>query len=204
MITIIDYGMGNLRSVQKAFSRLNIDSEITNDVERIGNATKLILPGVGHFSNGMKKLIELGIKDILQKKVMIERIPILGICLGMQLFGNFSEEGNVEGLGWIDADIVKFTINGDKKFKVPHMGWNTLAIQKTNSLLSDINPDDEFYFVHSYFMICKNEKDILSKTKYKEEFVSAIQRKNIYGTQFHPEKSHKNGLQILKNFATKV
>lgn len=201
MIVIVDYGMGNLRSIQKSFQRLHVDVSISSDRHVISNAKKLILPGVGHFAAGMKQLQEANLLESLQQKVMIEKVPILGICLGMQLFARKSEEGNANGLGWIDAEVIRFRVCDQKRFKVPHIGWNSIEVQKESSLLQHWNQDQLFYFVHSYHMTCNDPVDILSTSVYDVRFVSAVQKGNIFGTQFHPEKSHRNGMQILKNFA---
>jgi imidazole glycerol-phosphate synthase subunit HisH len=199
-IIIVDYGMGNLRSVQKKFERINVGCEITEDLTKIKNAKKLILPGVGHFANGVKKLKESGIWDILNHRVIIDKIPILGICLGMQLMANKSEEGDVEGFGWFDANVVRFRVSDKIKFKVPHMGWNNLLITKENPFFIDINPEAQFYFVHSYHWVCNNVEDELASTQYDYKFTSAVARDNIIGVQFHPEKSHEQGEMLLKNF----
>jgi imidazole glycerol-phosphate synthase subunit HisH len=201
MLVIIDYGMGNLHSVLKACKRINVQAIVSSDPKEISAAKKIILPGVGHFKKGMENLESLKLIEILNKKVIQEKVPILGICLGMQLFSNHSEEGNVKGLGWIDAKTVKFSSNN--LFKIPHIGWNSLDIQKESKLLEEINKDSLFYFVHSYHVKCVNSKDVLSITNYYQNFVSSIKKKNIYGVQFHPEKSHKDGLKILKNFIDK-
>ena len=199
-ITIIDYGMGNLRSVQKKFLKVGAEVEITSDLDQILKAEKLLLPGVGHFANGVKKLKESGIWELLNKKVLEEKTPILGICLGMQLMARYSEEGNTEGLGWFDAEVVNFTIRDKLKYKVPHMGWNNTIIVKDNSLMKDLDNESMYYFVHSYYMKCNNKKDILTTTGYEDKFVSSIQKDNIFGTQFHPEKSHDTGEKLIKNF----
>lgn len=205
MLSIIDYGMGNLHSVQKAVSRIGVDSNIAVSPNDITNATKLILPGVGHFKNGMVRLKQLGFIDILYKKVIEDRIPILGICLGMQLFTKYSEEGDVEGLGWVDAQTINFKkATESSKLKIPHMGWNNLNLKKQSNVLSGITDNDSFYFVHSYFVSCKNEADILTTTVYGNEFVSSFQKKNITGVQFHPEKSHSAGLKIISNFCKSI
>jgi len=145
--------------------------------------------------------LETSLMPVFQavKKVIEEKTPILGICLGMQLFTKFSEEGDAGGLGWIDARTIKFNL-GDK-FRVPHMGWNNIKIEKDNKIFSNLNKEDYFYFVHSFHVNCKNKEDILSITEYGKKFISAIQKENIIGVQFHPEKSHDAGLEILKNFA---
>lgn len=204
MIVVIDYGMGNLGSVIKSLNRIKAEVKISTSIDDIKNASKLILPGVGHFANGMKRLREYGYLDVLKKKVLDEGIPILGICLGMQLFAKYSEEGNTNGLGWIDADVKRFNVEDKLKWKIPHMGWNSINIKKKSLILDGISQDELFYFVHSYHMTCSNKRDILSTTEYSYEFTSCIQRKNIYGTQFHPEKSHDKGLLILNNFVFKI
>jgi glutamine amidotransferase len=200
-IVIIDYGMGNLRSVQKAFERINIPAVVTSDKHEIILADKLILPGVGHFKNGITQLNDLGISDILNKKVLDEKTPILGICLGMQLFTGYSEEGNCAGLGYFDATTIKFkTYNAH--FKIPHMGWNNVEFNKDCLFSDEIFSSDSFYFVHSYHVECMNKKDIIGITHYGYNFASAIQKGNIIGVQFHPEKSFKVGLKMLEKFCS--
>ncbi len=197
MIVIIDYGMGNLHSVYKALKRLNAEVIISSSPNNIEKADKLILPGVGHFKRGMENLKSLNLIEILNKKVLEDKTPILGICLGIQLFTKHSQEGDFPGLSWIDANTVKF--NSDS-LKIPHMGWNSINIKKNNSLFSDLNQEGQFYFVHSYHVVPEDRSIISSTTKYGIEFVSSISKENIFGVQFHPEKSHSSGLQILKNF----
>ena len=199
-ILILDYGMGNLRSVQKAFERIKVQAKISNDRNEIINADKLVLPGVGHFERGINNLKERGLVDVLNEAVLVKKIPILGICLGMQLMTEYSEEGNVEGFGWIKAQTLKFSFE-NIGLKIPHMGWNNLSIKKNASLYHGINQDDFFYFVHSYFVKCNNERNVSTETNYGKMFVSSFQEGNIYGCQFHPEKSHYAGLQMLENFA---
>lgn len=194
--------MGNLRSINKAFERSNIKTMISAKKEDIDKADKLILPGVGHFGTGMKNLHNLDIIKLLLKKITIDKVPILGICLGLQLFTKSSEEGNVDGLGLIDGKTIRFDFtNNEENLKVPHMGWNTVQIKKENKLLDSINNEELFYFVHSYHITCHDKSDILTTTTYGYEFTSGIQKDNIYGTQFHPEKSHSSGLKILQNFS---
>lgn len=199
-MVIIDYGMGNLRSVQKAFERINIKPQITTNAKEIMNADKLLLPGVGHFERGISNLKERGLFDILNEAVLDKKIPILGICLGMQLMTEYSEEGNCEGFGWIKGKTRKFSFQTNV-LKIPHMGWNNLSIICENNLLRGIDKVNFFYFVHSYYVTCENYKNILAETEYSLTFISAFQNGNIFGCQFHPEKSHDAGLKILKNFA---
>jgi imidazole glycerol-phosphate synthase subunit HisH len=198
-IVIIDYGMGNIRSVLNKVNRSGFEGIVTADINKIRSADKFILPGVGHFLNGMNKLKERNLIDILTEKVLVEKTPILGICLGMQLLTRFSEEGNAPGLGWIDADTVRFQLT-DIRHKVPHMGWNTLKQMKDSPLFKDIPVNSNYYFVHSFYVRCNNPEDILTTTWYGHEFVSSLQKDNIFGTQFHPEKSHEWGQKMLTNF----
>ena len=199
MITVIDYGMGNLRSVQKAFERIRVPVKISANVDEIIKADKLVLPGVGHFQQGIINLTERGLFRALNEVVLERKKPILGICLGMQLMTEFSEEGNCEGFGWIKAKTKKFSFQGNG-LKIPHMGWNNFSLINGNSLLEGINIDTFFYFVHSYYVSCSDENDILTETYYGNKFVSSFNKENIYGCQFHPEKSHDSGLSLLKNF----
>ena len=198
-IIIIDYDMGNIRSILNKIHRVGYEAIVTDENDLIKTARKLILPGVGHFQNGMKKLKEKKLIEILNIKVLEEKTPILGICLGMQLFTRISEEGNAEGLGWLNAETVKFTLS-DIRHKVPHMGWNSLNKMKESPLFLDLPMDSQYYFVHSYHVRCNENEDILSTTQYGYEFVSAVQKGNIFGTQFHPEKSHEWGEKLIYNF----
>jgi len=200
-ITIVDYGMGNLRSVQKKFIRVGANVQVSRDPNIISMADKLILPGVGHFANGIKNLKEYGLWEILNSKVLVEKTPILGICLGMQLMAKNSEEGDAEGLGWFDADVVKFRMKNSLKYKVPHMGWNNALLNKESLLFKDVPDDIAFYFVHSYHIKCHVVQDILATTEYEYQFTSAIQKDHIFGTQFHPEKSLHYGMDILMKFS---
>jgi imidazole glycerol-phosphate synthase subunit HisH len=198
-IVIIDYGMGNLRSVRNRFWRLGKETLVSSDKQEIMKANKLVLPGVGHFANGMKNLRESGMIEILKQKVIVEHCPILGICLGMQLLTEFSEEGDVAGLGFIRGRTIRFRFN-NRQHKIPHMGWNTLTLHKESPLFQGVTPEDIYYFVHSYYVVCDDKEDIVTTTTYGITFTSALQRDTIYGTQFHPEKSHDCGNKLLKNF----
>ena len=202
MIVIIDYGVGNLRSVYNKLKRIGQNAEISSDLSTIAKADKIIIPGVGHFKNGMDKLKEYDLIDILNKRVLIEKIPVLGICLGVQLFTKRSEEGDCEGLGWIDAETIRFVIPASEKtrFKVPHIGWNSVSIIKDSLLFKNVDPSELFYFVHSYHLKCNDKNSILGNSNYAYDFVSCIEQGNIFGTQFHPEKSQDAGIQLFENF----
>lgn len=200
MIVIVDYGMGNLRSVQKALERIQIPSMVSANKKDISAADKLILPGVGHFGKGMSNLHELGLIANLNAAVLEKKIPVLGICLGMQLMARQSEEGNIKGLGWFDADVVKFQVHDNLAYKVPHMGWNQILKAKESSLMKDVPDLSEFYFLHSYYLQCNHPADILNETEYESKFTSAVEKGNIFGVQYHPEKSHDIGEQVLRNF----
>lgn len=197
---IVNYGMGNLQSVKKKLQRIGVSAEISDNPVKIIGATKLILPGVGHFSKAIQNLKFLHLYDALNEAVLVKKTPILGICLGLQLMAKRSEEGNVEGFGWFDAEVVHFKIQNQLKFKVPHMGWNSVRIIKQSALVEDIPESQEFYFVHSYHIKSNNQEDVLATTEYEYPFVSALQKDNLYGVQFHPEKSHDIGEKMLANF----
>jgi glutamine amidotransferase len=177
--------------------KVGAKSIITSDLEEIKRADKLILPGVGSFDNGMRELKELGLIDTLNTKVLEDKTPILGICLGMQLMTQSSEEGELDGLGWIEAESKRFV---SKSLKVPHMGWNIIYNQKESKLFTPTDDEERFYFVHSYYVSCNDREDILTTTSYGHNFVSSFEKENIVGVQFHPEKSHKFGMRLFKNF----
>ena len=203
MISIINYGSGNIRAIGNIYDVLNVPYNVASSVGEIENADKIILPGVGAFDETMNKLNSNGFRNILDKKVLEDRVPILGICVGMQMLANKSDEGVLGGLGWIPGYVRKFdvsTIQG--KPKLPHLGWNSVEIVKDTPLFTGIDPNEGFYFIHTYYFECEDNRDVLSQTEYGIKFHSAVNRNNIYGVQFHPEKSHTNGIQLLKNFAT--
>jgi len=166
----------------------------------VESASKIILPGVGAFDTGMKNLESLQLTEVLKKKVLQDKIPVLGICLGMQLLSEGSEEGVLPGLGFISARTIKFRFNNTDEYKIPHMGWNFINQKKESRLLTGMYTDPRFYFVHSYYFKANNVSDILATTEYETLFTSAVERENILGVQFHPEKSHKFGMKLLKNF----
>lgn len=198
---IIDYGMGNLGSVINMLKKVGAEASISAEPDKIARADKLILPGVGAYDNGMQNLSSRGLVDILNKKVLDEKTPILGICLGAQLFTRRSEEGSLPGFGWIDAETLRFQFqDGSNHLKIPHMGWNEIAIKRENYLLCGFEDKPRFYFVHSYYMKCNNSEDVIATSIHGIEFVAAVNKDNIWGTQFHPEKSHKFGMRVIKNF----
>lgn len=201
MVVVIDYGMGNVGSIVNMGRRGGSRITISADPAVIEKADKLILPGVGAFDNGMANLHDRGLVPVLNRQVLERNVPILGICLGVQLFTRGSEEGRRPGLGWIAADTRRFVFeNGQPQLKVPHMGWNFIEPAKPAGLLEALPPQPRFYFVHSYHLVCDDASDVLTWTTYGRRFASALHRGNIWGTQFHPEKSHKFGLALLKSF----
>lgn len=203
MITIIDYGAGNLTSISNMLKRIGEESEITNDIEKIRAATKLILPGVGSFDFGINQLRNAPYFEVFCKKVQEEKVPLLGVCLGMQLLAEGSDEGTTAGLGWIKGTVKKFDAEKMKQsgLKVPHMGWTDIHIKKPSKILQDLPPDAHFYFVHSYYFSPSHAGDILLTSNYGYEFTSGVERENIVAVQFHPEKSHRYGMQLYRNFA---
>ncbi len=199
-VVIVDYGSGNLNSVKRSLDRMRVNSVVSSDYRDIINSDKIILPGVGHFGKAMSNLKELHLLDSLHEAVLVKQKPILGICLGMELMAKSSEEGNAAGLGWFDAEIIEFHTSDKNRYKVPHMGWNKISIKKNSPLMKNIVEFSEFYFVHSYHLKTNDESDLLNETKYEVTFPSAIEKDNIFGVQYHPEKSHDAGDQLLKNF----
>ena len=200
MVTIIDYGLGNLASIKNMLKKIGVSSVISSSKDEIANAEKLILPGVGHFAKGMENLYKSGLVPVMNELVLEKKKPILGICLGMQLMTSFSEEGNVQGLGWINANTIKFNLS-NPAYKIPHMGWSNVNFNFEDPLSESLQNLARFYFVHSYHVKCENDINILATTNYENTFHSAIIKDNIRGVQFHPEKSHKFGMQLLKNFS---
>lgn len=197
MIIIIDYGIGNIGSIIKMIGKIGYQAEYSDDFEKIEKATHLILPGVGSFDRGMRGLCDKKLLPILKKKITEDKTPLLGICLGMQMLMERSEEGNEPGLGWIQGEVKKFRLSEEKK--IPHMGWNNAVPNDSKSIFRNME-NARFYFVHSYYVKCTREENILSETEYGIVFSSAVSNGNIFGVQFHPEKSHKYGMQLLRNF----
>jgi glutamine amidotransferase len=202
MTTIIDYGVGNIGSIANMLKKVGEEAEITSDVNQIKRSRRLILCGIGAFDDGMGKLESLGIIDILKHKVLEEKTPILGVCLGMQLFTEESEEGEQRGLGFIKGRTKRFDLSKDanSSLKVPHMGWNSVSLSKPSLLLKDMYEDPRFYFVHSYHVVVSEKKDELLSTTYGYPFTAGFEHENILGVQFHPEKSHKYGIKLYENF----
>ncbi len=203
MICIINYDTGNVGAVHNMLHVLGFESTLTNNPDEIEKASHLILPGVGAFDHGMKKLIDLGIIPVLEKKVLQQKTPILGICLGAQLMCKGSEEGQQAGLGWIDAKVKRFPLSVDgNKLVSPNIGWNEVIPKKPEILFNELEMP-RFYFVHSYFIECENRENVLCESEHGIKFDSAFQKGCIFGVQFHPEKSHRFGKQLLKNFIMK-
>jgi len=195
MICIVDYGIGNLGAISNMLKHLGIDAVISGEISTIESAEKLILPGVGSFDYAVNQLKNLGLFDVLDHEATIKCKPILGICLGMQLMTQSSEEGEQAGFGWVDAKVKKLQLEG---LKVPHMGWN--VVEHANNPLTLKDDDERFYFVHSYYVTCDDENDVMYSTNYGRKFVSGFRRGNIIGVQFHPEKSHRFGMSLLQKF----
>ncbi|MEO9023064.1 MAG: imidazole glycerol phosphate synthase subunit HisH [Ginsengibacter sp.] len=201
MISIIDYGAGNLGSIANMLRKLGNPGIITSSADDIAKADKLILPGVGNFDYGMSKLQQSGLIEVLNDKVLNDKIPVLGICLGAQLMTKKSEEGKLPGLGWFDAEVKKFSFPADQiNLRIPHMGWNYVTVQKQTLLTKDLPEESKYYFVHSYYIHANTPEDVMLTTNYYNDFASALNHDNIYALQFHPEKSHKYGLKIFQNF----
>ena len=202
MIGIIDYGSGNVRAFANVYKNLNLPAIIVKRPCELKNVSKVILPGVGAFDYTMKNFEDSGLRPLLDEIVLEQHVPVLGICVGMQMLARSSEEGMQPGLGWIDGEVKRFVPSSIKdSMRVPHMGWNTINSVQSNDLLLGIDPDARFYFLHSYFFECQNREDIIAETDYGGKFASAVNYKNVYGVQFHPEKSHHWGTQLLENFA---
>lgn len=202
MITIIDYGSGNISAICNIYERLNIAYKIAKIPSKIFGAEKLFLPGVGAFDETMMLLENSGFKKALDVEVLINKVPIIGICVGMQVLGDSSEEGKLPGLGYIKGHVKRLDESLlNCKPSLPHVGWNTISIKNKSPLFEEIDTEIGFYFLHSFYFECDKQSDVLSTTDYGQSFASAISNENVYGIQFHPEKSHNNGVTLLKNFA---
>ena len=202
MIKIVNYGSGNIRAIGNIYDRLGIKYEVAENPEALKDASRIILPGVGAFDEAMGMLNKSGFREILDELVLINSVPILGICVGMQILSESSEEGDLEGLGWIKGRVKKIDKNLlPTKPKLPHLGWNSVEVKKHSELLNLIDVKTGFYFIHSFYFQCLNPEDELTTTFYGNDFSSSVNRGNVTGVQFHPEKSHFNGITLLKNFS---
>lgn len=200
-VVVVNAGIGNLGAIPNMLKRLGVAAQITADPREIEAASQIILPGVGAFDAAMKSLGELGLVEVLNRKALVERVPVLGVCLGMELLGRGSEEGGLSGLGWIAGRAVRFHFDGmEAAPRVPHMGWNYVRPTAVGSLFRDLGEMPRFYFAHSFHLVCDDPADVAGLTKYGYPFASAVQHENIAGIQFHPEKSHRFGLKVFENF----
>lgn len=203
MVVIVDYGLGNLGSIRNMLQFIGFDAVISGDKEIVSKADKLILPGVGSFDQGMRNLRERELIPVLNQRVLTDKVPILGICLGMQLLGLKSEEGSLPGLSWLELESKKFNPPDPRLFPVPHLGWEYVSVKNNDSrLLKGFDDETKFYFAHSYYVSCKNREEVLLEANYICTFDVSVQKEHIVGVQFHPEKSHKHGIQLLTNFVS--
>ena len=199
MVGIINYGLGNLGSIQNMLKVIGEKSVISSDMEELEKCDRYILPGVGAFDAGMNKLNESGLVRFIKEQALKEKKPVLGICLGMQMLGRKSEEGKLPGLDLIPSDNIRFRLD-DSELKVPHMGWDIVSFEKDHPLLKGLEGTQRYYFVHSYHAVCDRNENVLMKCDYGYEFACAVAKENIMGVQFHPEKSHDFGMALLSNF----
>lgn len=204
MIAVIDYGMGNIGSIINMFHKIGVEAIATDKEQELRDAEKLVLPGVGAFDNGMQNLRKKGLDNLLVQLASEEKKPVLGICLGMQLLGRYSEEGKEKGLNLIPFENKKFNFAENTKLKIPHMGWDIVDFKKKDTILEGLEGVQRYYFVHSYHAVCDNEENCLMTCEYGYSFAAAVKNDNIYGVQFHPEKSHVFGMKLLENFARRV
>ena len=200
MIGIIDYGVGNIKAISNIYKNFEMPYKIVKTKDDFENVTKLILPGVGSFDHAMTSLQNSGMRETLDELVLVKKLPVIGICVGMQMLAKSSDEGELSGLGWIDGVVKKFDKSKIQNGPLPHMGWNSLNIKDEKSVLSGLDMNPRFYFLHSYYFDCRDKNDVLATASYGEEFECVVNHENIYGIQCHPEKSHHNGMKLLKNF----
>ena len=202
MITIVEYGLGNVRAFWNVYRQLNVEVKLAKTAVDLQGAEKLILPGVGQFDHAMRRLQGCGMLETLEGLVVRQRVPVLGVCVGMQILARSSDEGELPGLGWIDGHVRKFEpVGSSDELLIPHMGWNEVQASLNASLFNQMNEQPRFYFLHSYYFQCDRPEDVAANCVYGVEFNCAVNRDNVYGVQFHPEKSHRCGTQLLKNFA---
>jgi glutamine amidotransferase len=200
MIGIIGYGVGNIKAFSNIYKNFDMPYKIVKTKDDFENVTKLILPGVGSFDHAMTSLQNSGMRETLDELVLVKKLPVIGICVGMQMLAKSSDEGELSGLGWIDGVVKKFDKSKIQNGPLPHMGWNSLNIKDEKSVLSGLDINPRFYFLHSYYFDCRDKNDVLATASYGEEFECVVNHENIYGIQCHPEKSHHNGMKLLKNF----
>ena len=202
MISIVNYGLGNIQAIANIYKRLGVPVQIASNEEELAEARRIILPGVGSFDWAMTRLNQSGMRERLEKLVTAEGRPVLGICVGMQMMAKRSDEGEAPGLGWIDADVRRFDeASFTQQTRLPHMGWNDVRPQQTGGLFAGLETDARFYFLHSYYFAPRSADDVLAITDYNGEYASSVCHDNVFGVQFHPEKSHQWGIQLLKNFS---
>lgn len=204
MVGIIDYGVGNISAFRNIYKQLNIPVKIVSKEADLTDVEKIVLPGVGHFDYAMTRFKDSGMVEKINQMVVHEKMPVIGICVGMQMMAKRSDEGVLPGLGWIDAEVKKFDSSlkvGRTTLPLPHMGWNDIRPERTTPILIGLENEAHFYFLHSYYFVCNDENDKIASTNYGTDFTCAANHNNVYGVQFHPEKSHKYGIQLLKNFA---
>jgi glutamine amidotransferase len=202
MITLIDYGVGNISAFLNIYKQLNIPAKTAKTVSELEDADKIILPGVGHFDYAMQRFNDSGMSEKVNELVLVQKKPVIGICVGMQMMAKRSDEGNLEGLGWIDAEVKKFDdAQRSAKMPLPHMGWNDVYSTNDNPLFTNLEKNSRFYFLHSYYFHCHNMQNSIADADYGIKFTCAVNHDNVYGVQFHPEKSHHFGIELLKNFA---
>jgi glutamine amidotransferase len=203
MITIIDYGSGNIRAIGNIYDSLRIDYRIAKNPKDVVGSEKLFLPGVGAFDQTISVLDKTGFREVLDFEVLENKVPIMGVCVGMQILAECSEEGNLSGLGYIRGKVRRMNSSLlNEKYRLPHLGWNSIKILRQSTIFDNVNFELGFYFLHSFYFDCENREDILATMEYGESFASVVKHDNIYGVQFHPEKSHHNGISLLRNFAS--
>lgn len=200
MIAVVDYGLGNVQAFLNVYKRLNVEAARATTPADLAGATRVILPGVGAFDHAMERLEQSGMRATLDTLVFEQKVPVLGVCVGMQILAGSSDEGKLGGLGWIDGHVRQFS-SPDGRLPLPHMGWNDVTPNAPAGLFSQLESDAKFYFLHSYYFDCANQENVIAVSTYGSEFTCAVRSGNIHGVQFHPEKSHHYGIRVLHNFA---